>query len=66
LGRIASPLADLFLQGKNRRYRSISAHKLAEAILGLALERAGGKFIHEHDALLRAVHRYEQRYEMEA
>jgi uncharacterized protein YbjT (DUF2867 family) len=65
VGRIASPIADLFLHGKNRRYRSISARKLAEAILGLALEKAGGKFVHEHDSLLRAVHRYEQRYEPE-
>ena len=65
LGRIASPVADLFMHGKNRRYRSISAHRLVEAILGLALEKAGGKFVHEHDALLRAVHRYEKRYETE-
>ncbi|WEK47621.1 MAG: NAD(P)H-binding protein [Candidatus Andeanibacterium colombiense] len=65
LGRIASPIADLFLQGSNRRYRSITAHRLAEAILGLALEKAGGKFIHEHDALQRAVHRFEKRYELE-
>jgi uncharacterized protein YbjT (DUF2867 family) len=65
IGRIASPLADLFMHGKNRRYRSISAHRLTEAILGLALEKAGGKFIHEHDALLRAAHRYEKKYELE-
>jgi uncharacterized protein YbjT (DUF2867 family) len=65
LGIIASPVADLFLQGKNSRYRSISAKRVAEAILGLALEKAGGKFTHEHDALLRAIHRYEKRYELE-
>ena len=65
MGRIASPLADLFLHGKNRRYRSISAHRLAEAILGLASEKAGGKFIHEHDALLRAAHRHQLRHQPE-
>jgi len=60
LGRLASPFADLLLHGKNRRYRSISAHMLAEAILGLAKEKAGGRFIHEHDAMLRAAHRFEE------
>lgn len=64
LGILFSPLIDLFMQGKNRRYRSISSRKLAEAILGLAFEKAGGKFVHEHDGLLRAVHRYEKRYEL--
>ena len=58
-GRIASPLTDLLLHGGNRRYRSISAQKLAEAILGLAQEKAGGRFVHEHDSLLRAARRYE-------
>jgi uncharacterized protein YbjT (DUF2867 family) len=64
IGRIVSPIADLFLQGNSRRYRSITVHRLAEAILGLALEKAGGKFIHEHDALVRVVHRYQKRYEL--
>ena len=60
LGAIASPLADLLLVGGYRRYRSISAHKLAQAILGIAREKAGGRFVHEHDALLRAAHRFEE------
>jgi len=60
LGRLASPLTDLLLHGGNRRYRSISAHVLARAILGLAREKAGGRFIHEHDSLLRAAHRFEE------
>lgn len=60
LGRLASPLADLLLQGGKRRYRSISVHVLVEAILGLAREKAGGRFIHEYDALRRAAHRFEE------
>lgn len=65
LGRLASPLTDLLLHGSYRRYRSISAHRLAEAILGLAQEKAGGRFVHEYDGLQRAAHRYELRREAE-
>ena len=65
LARIASPLTDLLMHGKNRRYRSISGHRLTEAILGLALEKAGGKFVHEHDSLIRAAHRYEMKHDLE-
>ncbi len=60
LGRLFSPLADLFLQGSNRRFRSISAATLARAILGLAREKAGGRFVHDHDSLKRAAHRFEE------
>ncbi len=60
LGRLASPFTDLLLHGGSRRYRSITAHKLTEAILGLASEKAGGRFVHEHDALLRAAKRFEE------
>ena len=61
IGRIVSPFANLLLHGGNRRYRSISGHRLAEAILGLAQEKAGGRFIHEHDSLLLAARRFESR-----
>ena len=60
LGRLASPLIDLLLQGRNRRYRSISAHVMAKAILGLTREKAGGRFVYEHDELIKAAHRYEE------
>ena len=49
-----SPVADLLLHGKNRKYRSIQAGVLADAILVLSKERAGGRFVHEHDAILYA------------
>lgn len=65
MGRIAGPVADMFLHGGYRRFRSITAHRMAEAILGLAQEKAGGKFFHEHDSLLRAAHRYEMRSQAE-
>jgi len=63
IARLASPLTDLLLHGGYRRYRSIPPHRMAEAILGLAHEKAGGRFIHEHDALQRAAHRYRRRQE---
>ena len=50
---------DLALRGSWRKFRSISAHRLSQAILALALEKAGGRFIHDHDSLMRAAHRLE-------
>lgn len=58
VGRIASPLMDALLHGSWRRYRSISAHRIAEAILSFSKEKAGGRFVHEHDAMLRAARRF--------
>ncbi len=52
-----SPVADLLLRGKYRKYRSIRAEVLAQAIFALAKERAGGRFVHEHDAILYALRR---------
>lgn len=57
LGKVLSPLADLLLHGSYRKYRSIPVERLAAAILALAKEKAGGRFVHEHDALLRAIRR---------
>ncbi len=54
LGMIASPLADLLMQGSYRKYRSIRAEVMAEAIIGLAREKMAGRFVFEHDAILRA------------
>jgi len=53
----ALPLFDGLLLGKARRFRTIRASVLARALLGLATERAGGRFVHEHDGLLRAARR---------
>lgn len=52
-----SPILDLLLRGRLRRFRSIGADELAEAILALSGERAGGRFIHEYDALRYAIRR---------
>jgi uncharacterized protein YbjT (DUF2867 family) len=54
LGIALSPLLDLALQGRWRGYRSIRAEVVARAALALALRKAGGRFVHDNDAILRA------------
>jgi uncharacterized protein YbjT (DUF2867 family) len=54
IGRIASPLADAMLHGKLRKYRSIHVDTIARAIIGLTREAMPGRFVFEHDAILRA------------
>ena len=54
LGMIASPLIDLLLHGQYRKYRSVRAETMAQAIVGLTKEKAAGRFVFEHDAILRA------------
>ena len=61
MAMLASPFADVLLHGQYRRYRSIGADVVARAILGLSHEKAPGKFVHEHDALLRAARRDRER-----
>lgn len=51
---IAAPLVDPLLSGSWERYRSIDARLVAEAALGLALRRAGGRFTHDNEAMRRA------------
>ena len=51
---IAAPLIDPLLSGKWEQYRSIEAGLVAEAALGLALRRAGGRFTHDNEAIRRA------------
>lgn len=57
LAMLASPVTDLLLHGRHRRYRSIHVETLARAIFALAQEKAGGRFVHEFDGLLRAIRR---------
>jgi uncharacterized protein YbjT (DUF2867 family) len=52
-----SPVVDAFLHGSLRRFRSIRADVLAQAIFALAREKAGGRFIHEYDSLHYAIRR---------
>ena len=54
IGMLASPLIDLALHGKARRYRSIRATTVADAVLALVGAKPDGRFVHEHDRLLRA------------
>ena len=54
LAILASPLTDALLHGGLRRYRSVKAATVAKAILNLAVEAPTGRFVHEHDAIVRA------------
>ena len=54
IGSLLSPLADMAMQGHYRQYRSVRAELVAKAALALALRRAGGRFVHDNDAILRA------------
>lgn len=51
---IAAPLIDPLLSGSWERFRSIDGALVAEAALGLALRRAGGRFTHDNEAMRRA------------
>ncbi|HVR91152.1 MAG TPA: NAD(P)H-binding protein [Novosphingobium sp.] len=57
LAQVASPFADLLLHGQFSKYRSIKADTIARAIVGLTREKPAGRFIFEHDAILRAARR---------
>lgn len=52
-----NPVLNLFLRGEKRKFRSIAADTLARVIFALAHERSGGKFVHDFDAMQRAVKR---------
>jgi uncharacterized protein YbjT (DUF2867 family) len=54
LGILAAPLIDPLMPRKWEQYRSIDAGLVAEAALGLALRRAGGRFTHDNEAMRRA------------
>lgn len=51
----ASPVLDLLLHGKFRRYRSILASDVADAIIVLMAENGPGVFVHENDAIWEMV-----------
>ena len=57
LAMLASPVMDIFLHGKRRKYRSIKASDVARALFALSKEQVAGQFIHEHDAILYSVRR---------
>lgn len=56
-GMMLSPLVDLLLLGKLRRYRSARDKDIARVILSLAGAKQRGRFIHHHDEFRRILHR---------
>ena len=54
LAMLATPLIDNLLHGAFRKYRSVHATQVADAILALAVEKPRGRFVHEHDGIVRA------------
>ena len=54
---ILSPVIDLLLHGGLRKYRSIRSETVAQAIVGLSHEAMAGRFVFEHDAVVRAARR---------
>ena len=61
---IAAPLVDPLLSGSWERFRSIDAGLVAEAALGLALRRAGGRFTHDNEAMRRAAREWRRASEV--
>lgn len=63
LAKLVSPVTDLLMRGGHRNLRSIDAHVLAEAALYFAHNKMQGRFVHEHDAILRAARKLEREHE---
>jgi len=57
------PLVEPLLPAKWDMYRSIEARVVAEAALGLSLRRAGGRFTHDNQAMLRAAREWRAKEE---
>ncbi|MBV1688031.1 NAD(P)H-binding protein [Novosphingobium sp. G106] len=57
LAMILNPLIDPFLRGGLRRFHSIKADTMVQAVIALAKEKAGGRFVHEYDAMRYAIRR---------
>jgi uncharacterized protein YbjT (DUF2867 family) len=60
---IAAPLVDPLLSGSWERFRSVDAALVAEAALGLALRRAGGRFTHDNEAMRSAAREWRRAHE---
>lgn len=58
LGKLASPLVDLFLNAEKRKYRSIAASIVAAAALQSALEKTPGRFLHHHDEIMALAQKF--------
>ncbi|MEN7536994.1 NAD(P)H-binding protein [Aurantiacibacter flavus] len=53
IGQLLSPLADLFLHGSKRRYRSVAARDVAAALLQATRTPARGTFEHDYGSIQR-------------
>lgn len=61
-----SPVIEPFLSGKWEMFRPIEAQLVAEAALGLALRRAGGRFTHDNEAMRRAAREWRAKAEQDS
>lgn len=66
IGALLAPLADLALVGDKRRYRSIRAAHVAAAALQAAGEKAAGRFVHQHDEIMRLAGRWQRAGDLQA
>lgn len=57
VAQVLAPVLDLFLRGKYAKFRSIDADVLAQSILAITRQKARGRFVFEHDDILRAIRR---------
>lgn len=58
MAQVLNPVADaIVLHGRFAKFRSISVRRLADTIFVLSAEKTRGRFIHEHDAMMRALRR---------
>lgn len=58
IGAVLAPVADQFLRGERRKYRSIRAADVAAAALQTVREKAPGRFVHQHDEIMRLCARW--------
>lgn len=54
VAQVLSPVIDPFLRGRLRDMRSIKSEAVAQAALALASRKAGGRFWHRNEAIIRA------------
>ncbi|WP_245978479.1 NAD(P)H-binding protein [Aurantiacibacter xanthus] len=60
IGQVMAPVADLFLHGSKRRYRSVRAQDAAAALLQAVRTPARGTFVHDYDAIQRLARGFAQ------
>lgn len=58
MGALIAPLADAFLHGERSKYHSVRGTDVAAAALRLCFEQASGRFVHQHDEIVRHAARW--------